>query len=493
MDQTLGTGIDYAVIVLYFTAILGFGALFGRYARSTQDFFFAGQRFPWWLIAVSLVATLVGSYSFIKYSKKAYEYGFSSSYAYLNDPGWTPLFILVWLPLIYYARIASVPEYMERRFGTSARLAATFIMLVYMVGYIGFNLYTIGVGMQGMLGMDPLLAAVLVGIVCAVYVTAGGQTSVVMTDLIQGFILLLAGVGLLVLGIAAVGGFDEFWRLLGPVNGLAEQRRALPPFNSPRDFNFVGIFWQDGMANNLAALLINQGMIMRFLAARSVRHGQKAAVAMAVVLVPVAAIAVSGGGWIGSAMTRAGLLNDADSAQIFVVVADTLCGPGLFGLMMAALIAALMSTADTLINATAHGGGCGQRRVAALRAARTARPLLSHRGSVCLHCRGIVGYRYGAPLHAVRSLRSAWSLYGLRDAALGGGLAHRPLLAAGRQEVCHGGIAGRLLLRGDACQSGCRRRRRAQQLHAGRFRSGRFHGLWLGGWLAKQGTHGGAT
>ncbi len=351
--EALGTPLDWVVILVYFVLILGFGALFGRHARSTQDFFFAGRRFPWWLIAVSLVASMVGSYSFIKYSQKAYEYGLSSTYTYLNDAPWMPLFVLVWLPMIYFGRIGSVPEYMQRRFGAASRLAAVAILLVYMVGYIGFNLYTIGVGMQGMLGLDPLLAAAAVGVVCAVYVTAGGQTSVVMTDLVQGVILLVAGVVLLLLGAAAVGGLDELWRLLGPGSGGPELRRALPPFNQPRDFNFVGIFWQDGMANNLAALLINQGMIMRFLAARSLRHGQKAALVMTLAFMPVAALAVSGGGWVGAAMHRAGLLEEVDSAQVFVTVADMLCGPGVFGLMMAALIAALMSTADTLINAVA--------------------------------------------------------------------------------------------------------------------------------------------
>ncbi len=66
--QAIGGNLDYAVMICYFVAVLGFGLYFGRYTTTTKDFFFGGQRFSWWLIAFSCVATVVGSYSFIKYS-----------------------------------------------------------------------------------------------------------------------------------------------------------------------------------------------------------------------------------------------------------------------------------------------------------------------------------------------------------------------------------------------------------------------------------------
>ena len=64
----IGSTVDYIVILSYFIAIMGFGLYFGRYTSCTKDFFFGGQRFSWWLISFSCVATVVGSYSFIKYS-----------------------------------------------------------------------------------------------------------------------------------------------------------------------------------------------------------------------------------------------------------------------------------------------------------------------------------------------------------------------------------------------------------------------------------------
>ncbi|RME28063.1 MAG: sodium:solute symporter family protein, partial [Deltaproteobacteria bacterium] len=79
----IGTGLDYFLIIAYFVVMLGFGSLFSRFTKSTKDFFFGGQRFSWWLIAFSCVATTVGSYSFYKYSAKAFSYGLSSTMTYL--------------------------------------------------------------------------------------------------------------------------------------------------------------------------------------------------------------------------------------------------------------------------------------------------------------------------------------------------------------------------------------------------------------------------
>ena len=65
----IGTGFDYGVMIGYFVAILAVGTFFGRRQKTTKDFFFGGQRFSWWLIAFSLIATTIGSYSFVKYSQ----------------------------------------------------------------------------------------------------------------------------------------------------------------------------------------------------------------------------------------------------------------------------------------------------------------------------------------------------------------------------------------------------------------------------------------
>lgn len=343
----VGTRLDYLVILLYFVLIFSFGFIFARFTRSTKDFFFGGQRFSWWLITFSCVASVVGSYSFVKYSAAGFRYGMSSSMTYLNDWIVMGFLLLGWLPILYFGRIGSVPDYFRKRFDERTAVVATIIVLLYMVGYIGINLYTMGIALNAMLGTDIFLSAVVVAVVCAVYVTIGGQTSVIFTDLAQGIILLIGGFLLFFLGLHVLGGWEAFWSGLPLLHRL-----PFAQFNEPHEFHFVGIFWQDGIANTFALYMMNQGFILRFLSLKSVKEIKKTFLALVLVLMPLAAFAVSNAGWLGRAMVSQGVLpSGIDANQIFVRVANTVCQPGLFGFVMAALTAALMSTIDTLINA----------------------------------------------------------------------------------------------------------------------------------------------
>ena len=345
----LGSNVDYAIIVGYFVAMLAIGTWFGRHNKSTKDFFFGGQRFSWWLIGFSMVATTIGSYSFVKYSKVAYGYGIASSQTYLNDWLWAPLLLFGWLPILYFSRIVSIPEYFERRFGKPERQIATWLLLVYLVGYVGINLFTMGQALNILLGWNVLYAAAGVAAVSAVYVTFGGQTSVIMTDLFQGAMLLATGLVLLGLGIDHLGGFDVFWEHLP-----RDHRRAFTNFNEDPSYHSVGIFWQDGMANTAMFYFLNQGMVMRLLAARSIKDSRRAVVMVFLVLMPIAALVVASGGWVARALVHAGQLDPGVTGkEAFFVAADLLARPGVFGLIMAALTAALMSTVDTLITAIA--------------------------------------------------------------------------------------------------------------------------------------------
>ncbi len=345
-----GTPLDYGVMTIYFLAILAIGTWFGRRQKTSSDFFFGGQRFSWWLIAFSMIATTIGSYSFVKYSKVAYEYGLSSSQTYLNDYFWIPLFIFGWLPIIYFSRVVSIPEYFERRFNRTVRNWATGLILVYLIGYVGVNLFTMGKALNILLDWPIFWSAVGVASISAVYVTAGGQTSVIMTDLFQGVMLLATGAVILWLGADYLGGIDALWE-----NLPRDHRKAFPNFNTDPGFNGVGIFWQDAIANTAVFYFLNQGIMMRFMAARSVTEGRKAALFVPIVLMPIAACVVASGGWVGKALANAGVLPpDMDSASVFFHATEFLATtPGLFGLVMASLTAALMSTVDTLITAVA--------------------------------------------------------------------------------------------------------------------------------------------
>lgn len=341
--------LDLTILVTYFVVVIGFGVWAGRHSRGMRDFFLGGQRFAWWMVGFSCLATVVGSYSFVKYSAAGYSYGLSSSQTYLNDWYWMPLWMFGWLPIVYYARIVSVPEFFDRRFGRPTRHAATFLLLLYLVGYLGINFLTMGKALHALAGWDLLACAAVAALVCGAYTAHGGQTAVIFTDLLQGAILLVAGLALFAIGVVAAGGPLAFWDSLG-----AAGQRAFPGFAHPPEFNFVGIFWQDGFVGGIAFFFMNQSILTRFLAARSVAEARKGAAFVLLVLMPLAAIAVSGAGWVGRALVAQGQLDPSIAPDsMFVVVARHVLPTGLFGFTVAALVAALMSSADSLINAIA--------------------------------------------------------------------------------------------------------------------------------------------
>ncbi|MBZ0181910.1 MAG: sodium:solute symporter family protein [Melioribacteraceae bacterium] len=359
--HNIGTSTDWVVMLLYFFIVIAFGSYFGRYNRSTKDFFFGGRRFSWWLIAFSIVATGVGSHSFIKYSAKGFEHGFSSTMTYINDWFFVPFFLFGWLPIIIYTKIRSIPEYFERRFTPSARFLATVLLMLYMVGYIGIGFLTLGKAAMPLLPEQFTLfgttyditlmgVIIVIAVITGFYITFGGQTAVIFTDLLQGFILLFAGFFLFFLGVSYVGGWDIFWNLLP-----TSWKLPLADFNQPNSFNFVGIFWQDGVAGSIGFLFMNMGLIMRFMATKNVDEGRKAATFNILFMLPLSAIVVGNAGWIGKAISVAEpnvVPPNTNPDEIFVVVASLVALPGVFGFIMASLTAALMSTVDTLINAT---------------------------------------------------------------------------------------------------------------------------------------------
>jgi SSS family solute:Na+ symporter len=361
MNLQHGTVLDYGVIAFYFVAILAFGSFFGRYTKSTKDFFFSGQRFSWWLISLSCVSMVVGSYSFVKYSAVGFSYGLSSSQTYLNDIFLAPLFMLGWLPIIYFSRVTSIPEYFERRFNRPTRIMAVIFIMIYMVGSIGINLFTMGIALHPIIpNFSVFQWAVIIAAITGVYCAFGGQTAVIMTDVVQSVMLLAAGFILLILGMMYLGdhtppdvsSWTAFWTGLPtsykmPFSGLVK----------PDEFPMAGIFWQDLFGSSMLFYFANQGLIMRFLATKSVAEGRRSIIFTIIVLMPMAAISVSGAGWVGKGLETFGLLpSGSNPKEIFIYVTEMVTVPGVFGFILAALVAALMSTIDALINAVAAIG-----------------------------------------------------------------------------------------------------------------------------------------
>ena len=351
-------------VSVYFLMITLFGNYFSKFSSNINDFFFSGQRFAWWLPLISMTATGIGSYSYLKYSQQGLDTGLSSTMGYMNEWFVIPLFFLAWLPIIYFSRIKSVPEYFEKRFNKACRYIAVFILLAYIFYYIGYNLFTIGIAFEGIFGIPPYISVPLITSILGLYVTLGGQTAVIFTDLIQGLLLYFIGFLIFGYGLYALNGLEDFWSYL-PVNHRL-------PFATLRDnsyFNSVGLFWGDAIAGSIAFVFLNQGFLMRFLSVRSYKESCMAGIGNVLIALPLSSIIVGSVGWLGKSILEkqkaiGGALPGFDFLQIesgfqtFVTVVSMLIQNNviILGLVLSALVAALMSTVDTLINAASAIG-----------------------------------------------------------------------------------------------------------------------------------------
>ena len=348
----------------YFLMITFFGTYFSKFSSNINDFFFSGQRFAWWLPLMSMMATGIGSYSYLKYSQQGLNTGLSSTMGYMNEWFIIPLFLLGWLPIIYFSRIKSIPEYFEKRFNKTCRYITVFILLSYLFYYIGYNLFTIGIAFEGIFGIPAIISVPFITFILGLYVTLGGQTAVIFTDVIQGILLYLIGFLIFGYGLYALGNLENFWSYL-PI----EHRLPFAPLRSNPHFNSVGMFWGDALAGSIAFIFLNQGFLMRFLSVRSYKESCIAGIGNIVITLPLSAIVVGSVGWIGKsilekqkalggALPGFNLLEINDGFQTFVTVASHLIqgNPIVLGLVLSALVAALMSTVDTLINATSAIG-----------------------------------------------------------------------------------------------------------------------------------------
>ncbi len=352
------------VIIIYFCFVMFLGVYFSRFSSNINDFFYSGQRFSWWIPTMSLVATGIGSYSYIKYSEQGLNTGMNSTHIYFNDWFLFPVFIFGWIPILYFNRIKSIPEYFEKRFNVISRYLCVFIVLAYIFYYIAFNLFTMGVAIEGLFGISPLISLPSITLMLGIYVAIGGQTAVIFTDVFQGIILYIVGFIVIGCGLYALGGIAEFW------NYLPESHRLpLAPLNSNPQYNTVGIFWGDALAGGIAFMYMNQGFLMRFLTIRNVYQVRIAAFIQLLFTLPLSALVIGGLGWIAkSILSKQEVIGGAlegyqklvieNSYHTFLLAAYNVIQQNnwLMGFIFAALLAALMSTADSLINASAAIG-----------------------------------------------------------------------------------------------------------------------------------------
>ena len=204
-------GIDYLVIALYLLLSLALGCRVGKTQKNTEDYFLSGRRMKWWPIAIALFASLFSSISYIAMPGEAYNYGCTMLLCGLPGVIALPVMLFVFLKFFYNMKLWTVNEYLENRFSTRIRVICGGLFLSARCFYLGVVLYATAMLLANSFGIPAWAGILVVGAVSTGYTYFGGMEAVIWTDVMQ-FIVLLGGI-LLVIGVVA-------WRLPGGVPGI---------------------------------------------------------------------------------------------------------------------------------------------------------------------------------------------------------------------------------------------------------------------------------
>src|SRR5438874_2737526 len=340
--------IDLTIIGVYFLVVFGIGFYFSRRERTSEEYFLAGRDVGWFFIGASLFVSNISTEHFIGLSGT----GASSGLA-VGHFEWLAcliLLILGWVFVPFYLRsnVFTMPQFLERRF---SRQCAVYLAAISIIAYIftkiSVQLYAASVVLERVAGWSLWKTAVVLVVATGVYTIAGGLAAVIYTDTVQTLILIAGAAALTIIGLHRVGGLEHL-RTMVPPSYFHMMKPA-----SDSQFPWTGIFFGAPILG-IWYWCTDQVIVQRVLSARDEGHAKAGTIfAGFLKILPVFLLVVPG--LIAVALFR-DLFKFGPSGQVlngdiaFPTLIINLLPPGLVGLMIAALLAALMGGMASVFN-----------------------------------------------------------------------------------------------------------------------------------------------
>jgi solute:Na+ symporter, SSS family len=342
------TGLDIGIIAVYFVIIFGIGVYFARKGRSSVEYFLAGRNVGWFAIGASLFVSNISTEHFIGLAGSGATSGLA-----VGHFEWLAcliLLILGWVFVPFYLRsnVFTMPEFLERRFNRASSVyLASISILAYIFTKISVHLYAAAIVLERVVGWDPLTAAVALVVATGIYTIIGGLSAVIYTELMQTLVLLAGAVILTIIGLSEVGGFSGL-RAAVP----ADYFSMIKPASHP-EFPWTGIFLGAPILG-IWYWCTDQVIVQRVLSAKDEGHAKAGTIfAGFLKILPVFVLVLPG--LIAYALypqlfttNASGTVTNGDIAYPTLIV--NLLPSGLVGLMVAALLAALMGGMASVFN-----------------------------------------------------------------------------------------------------------------------------------------------
>jgi SSS family solute:Na+ symporter len=335
--------LDWTIGIFVLLGSLGVG-LYMAHRRSagknSSNFFLGGRKITWPVIGASLFATNIGAEHLVGLSGDSYRYGLSAGSVELTTAITLGFACAILFPYYIKNKIFTIPEFLEIRYNRNARLFFSGLMLVISImTKLAFTLFAGALVMNSLLGWNVMTTVFYTGMIVAVFTIIGGFTAVAYTDTIQTVIMIVGCSIMLFIGLDKVGGWS------GLMEKVPDAMVIAAPVDDP-----VYPFWGIIATAFYAGIFywgIDQVNVQRVLAAPNLQQARWGAMfAVFLKLFPVFIFALPG---VIAYALFPGLDGD-ESQQTFIVLLNQLLPSGVRGLVLASLLAALITSLIAVLN-----------------------------------------------------------------------------------------------------------------------------------------------
>ncbi|HEY7500572.1 MAG TPA: sodium:solute symporter [Vicinamibacterales bacterium] len=330
--------LDLTIIAIYFAIVFGIGVYFFRLAKTSKGYFLADRSVGWVAVGASLFAANISSEHFIGLAGS----GASSGLA-VGSFEWLAVFmcmILGWVFVPFYLRsgVYTMPEFLERRYGPACRWYLTTVSVIaYVVTKISVSLYAGALVLRAVLGWDFYTSATVMVIATGIYTIFGGLAAVIYTELVQAVVLLAGAVALTWIGLDQAGGMSAIRAAVPP-----DFFHMIKPSSDPA-FPWTGIFFGAPILG-IWYWCTDQMIVQRVLGAKSETDARAGALLCGFLkITPVFVLVLPG-------LIARALYPEIAGDEAYPTLVVRLLPTGLAGFMVAALMAALMSSLSATFN-----------------------------------------------------------------------------------------------------------------------------------------------
>src|SRR5881409_482424 len=334
--------LDVVVIAAYFLILLGIGySAAKREKLISSDYFLAGRDVGWLAVGASLFASNIGSEHLVGLAGTGAASGLA-----VGHFEWLACLILLllgWLFVPYYLRsgVYTMPEFLERRYNPASRAYFTWVSVIgYVLTKISVTLFAGGVVLRAVTGWNFWTSAVVLIVVTGLYTILGGLRAVIYTEVMQAVVLILGSATLVIVGLVHVGGWSGLTAAVPP-----DFFSMWKPVSHP-DFPWTGIIFGAPILG-VWYWCTDQHIVQRVLAAKNIKQARTGTIfAGYLKILPVFIFVLPG---IVAIALFPELRNSPDSA--YPTLVTRLLPAGIKGLVLAGMLAALMSSLASAFNA----------------------------------------------------------------------------------------------------------------------------------------------